>query len=64
MVKESSQRDPEIFQLYMKLKGFSPPLWRRLNIRGDSTLAELHQAIQCLMEWEEEHLHVFKIGNN
>jgi hypothetical protein len=52
----------EIFQLYMKLKGTSPPLWRRLKIRGDSTLRELHWAIQCLMGWEEEHLHYFEIG--
>jgi hypothetical protein len=52
----------EIYLLYMKLKGTSPPLWRRLKIRGDSPLRELHNAIQCLMGWEEEHLHYFEIG--
>lgn len=58
----STQKDAEIFQLYMVLKGTSPTLWRRLKIRGDSTLLELHWAIQCLMGWEEEHLHAFEIG--
>lgn len=59
----TTQNVAKIFQLYIVLKRTSPPLWRRLKIRGDSTLRELHWAIQCLMDWEEEHLHSFEIGN-
>ena len=61
-MKEAAKKHTGTYQLYMKLKGTSPPLWRRLKIHGDSTLAELHSAIQCLMDWEEEHLHVFRVG--
>ena len=61
-MKETLGKGASTYQLYMKLKYTSPPLWRRLKIRGDFTLAELHSAIQCLMDWKEEHLHVFEIG--
>jgi hypothetical protein len=36
-------------------------VWRRLLVRGDSTLAELHEALQVALGWTDEHLHRFRI---
>lgn len=44
------------------LAGIRPPVWRRIVVAGDATLAELHDVIQVVMGWEDAHLHSFEIG--
>jgi len=39
-----------------------PPIWRRLLVPGDTTLAKLHLILQVAMGWEDYHLHAFRIG--
>jgi hypothetical protein len=39
-----------------------PPIWRRVIVRADITLARLHQVIQLAMGWENAHLHRFIVG--
>ena len=39
----------------------SPSVWRRLIVPTNSTIAELHFAIQTAMGWEDIHLHRFDI---
>jgi hypothetical protein len=36
-------------------------VWRRLLVRGDATLAELHETLQVALGWTDEHLHRFRI---
>jgi len=43
--------------------GTKPPIWRRVLVPADLTLADLHGVIQAVMEWEDGHLHNFSIGN-
>jgi len=43
------------------LKGTKPPIWRRIQVAGDTTLRELHDVLQVVMEWEDAHLHQFII---
>jgi len=50
------------YRLKVTLKGSKPPIWRRLEVPGDITLAELHQVLQVAMGWTNSHLHSFKIG--
>ena len=50
-----------VYQLRIWLKGISPMIWRRILIRDDSTVADLHYAIQILMDWEDYNLHQFTI---
>jgi hypothetical protein len=38
--------EAEIYQLRAVLRGISPLIWRRLLVRSDSTVAQLHQALQ------------------
>lgn len=54
--------EPSVYQLKITLLGTRPPIWRRLQVLGDSTLAELHEAIQAAMGWTNSHLHEFHIG--
>ena len=51
-----------IYRLRIDLKGAKPPIWRRVELRGDATLAALHEVIQTVFEWEGYHLHVFETG--
>ena len=50
-----------IYQLKITLKGCRPPIWRRVQVRGDSTLEQLHWVIQLSMGWTNSHLHSFRI---
>jgi Plasmid pRiA4b ORF-3-like protein len=56
--------DPEqlvIYQLHIFILGISPMIWRRVKIRSDSTIADLHYIIQIAMGWTDSHLHRFII---
>lgn len=44
------------------LVGIRPPIWRRIVVAGDASLAELHDVLQIVMGWEDAHLHRFEIG--
>lgn len=50
----------KVYQLRIELCGTNPPIWRRVLVQGDTTLADLHWIIQASMGWGDEHLHVFK----
>jgi hypothetical protein len=53
---------PHAFKLKVTLKGAKPPIWRRLLMPGNATLAELHSEIQNSMGWNNSHLHQFCIN--
>jgi hypothetical protein len=50
------------YQIKITLKGMKPPIWRRVSVPSDITLAGLHYVIQRAMGWEDCHLHEFVIG--
>jgi Plasmid pRiA4b ORF-3-like protein len=43
------------------LRGISPMIWRRLRVRGNMSLADLHHIIQIAMGWDNEYLHCFHV---
>lgn len=51
-----------IYQIKITLDDIRPPIWRRVQVPGEITLAELHDVIQVAMGWENCHLHEFQIG--
>lgn len=53
---------PEIYQLKVTLLGTSPPIWRRLLVPADLTLALLHDVLQAAMGWQNCHMHEFSVG--
>lgn len=50
------------YQLKMVLEHVKPPIWRRLEVPGSISLAELHEVIQVAMGWSNSHLHEFEIN--
>jgi len=58
---ETDRHEPQIYQLRVVLRGISPLIWRRLLVRRDSTVAQLHQALQVAFGWDDEHLNRFAI---
>ena len=54
-----------IYQIKVSLKDIRPPIWRRIQVRGNTTLYKLHGILQVVMGWEDYHLHEFDIdGKN
>jgi hypothetical protein len=60
----TKQKSPTggIYQIKVMLLGTSPPIWRRLLLPADLTLAGLHNVLQSAMGWEYSHLHEFQVG--
>jgi len=54
--------DVPIYQLKVTLEESKPPIWRRLLVRSDVTLATLHDILQAAFGWTESHLHQFIVG--
>ena len=50
-----------IYQLKITLRGSKPPIWRRIQVRSNTTLAKLHDIFQIVMGWNNYHLHQFII---
>ena len=51
-----------MYQIKVTLKGSKPPIWRRMQITSDTTLAKLHRILQRVMGWEGSHLYQFVTG--
>ena len=59
MSRKASALPPEIYQLKVTLLDTSPPIWRRLLVPADLSLAQLHDVLQVVMGWQDGHLHEF-----
>ncbi|HEV2669076.1 MAG TPA: plasmid pRiA4b ORF-3 family protein [Blastocatellia bacterium] len=53
-----------IYQIKVTLKESRPSIWRRIQVRSDATLGELHAIIQMVMGWSNSHLHHFIVGKS
>lgn len=53
-----------LYQFKVVLRGISPMIWRRLLLRSDHSIADLHYAIQIAMGWSDSYLHRFHIHGN
>jgi hypothetical protein len=51
-----------VYQLKVTLRDLHPPIWRRIQVWDDTTLAQLHRILQITIGWEDAHLHEFHIG--
>jgi len=50
---------PDLYQLRVVLRNVSPLIWRRLLVRSDASIAELHAILQTAMGSSDTHLHRF-----
>ena len=53
-----SWKTEEVLSLKVTLRGFRPPIWRRLEVPSRLSLSALHDAIHAAMGWEGHHLYV------
>jgi Plasmid pRiA4b ORF-3-like protein len=62
-MSEHSRGHEVIVQAKIKLLGVSkPPVWRRLQLRADTRLDQLHDVIQRAFGWQDYHMHCFSSG--
>jgi hypothetical protein len=53
--------EPEkILRLRIELDRIAPPIWRTFEVASNWTFATLHDVIQVVMGWENDHLHEFR----
>ena len=62
MGKSKKATETPIYQIKVTLEDSKPPIWRRLLVRSDVTLAKLHDIIQAAFGWWDYHLHQFVVG--
>jgi hypothetical protein len=58
-MSETPPSGPFVYQLRLVLRGISPLIWRRILVRSDSTIADLHATLQLGLGWSDDHLHRF-----
>ena len=51
----------QIYQFHVLLRCINPPVWRRLLMRSDSNLVDVHYALQIAFHKTDFHLHKFLI---
>src|SRR5438552_9543414 len=56
MPEPPTNPEPVVYQLRVVLRGVSPLIWRRLLVRSDSSIADLHATLQLTFGWSDEHL--------
>lgn len=56
--------EPAVLTVRIDLQHAKPPIWRRLEVRSDLTLADVHQIIQTAFGWADAHLYRFALGGN
>jgi hypothetical protein len=50
-----------VYQLKITLRDSTPPIWRRVQVRGNTSLSRLHAILQIAMGWTDSHLHEFVV---
>jgi hypothetical protein len=57
----TSQPIPPIYKLHIWIRQISPMIGRRILVRSECSLAQLHDVIQIAFGWGDSHLHRFRI---
>lgn len=60
-MNDESTHATEIYQLRAYIRQISPLIWRRILVRSDSTIADLHYILQIAFGWSDTYLHQFII---
>jgi hypothetical protein len=57
----TSQAIPPIYKFHVWIRQISRMIWRRILVRSESSIAQLHDIIQFAFGWSDSHLHRFRI---
>lgn len=58
----ATKQPASVHQLKVTLRDIRPPIWRRVQVSSNISLAALHDVLQVVMGWENAHLHQFEVG--
>lgn len=58
-LEPASPGAPTTLYRFLVTLEWEEPVWRRIELRADQTLADLHYAIQDAFEWDDDHLYAF-----
>ena len=61
MSADKNKDSVKVYQLKVTLRYITPMIWRRLLVKSDTTIAQLHSILQTAMGWEDLHLHKFRV---
>lgn len=53
-----------LYRVKITLRDIHPPIWRRLELGGSTSLYTLHQIIQAAFGWSDSHLHQFMVAGD
>ena len=51
----------KVYQIRISLNDIEPPIWRQVLVQSDITLGRMHDLIQIVMGWTDDHLHQFML---
>lgn len=60
-VVETPAVETRVYQMKVTIRHTRPPIWRRFLVRSDTTLYELHLALQVVLGWRNTRLYQFLI---
>ena len=61
---DASASTDRVLVLGMNVLGCEPPIWRRIVVREDMWLQQLHDVIQIAFDWFDYQTHVFAVGDS
>lgn len=61
--RKSQPGSDSVYVIRVDLKHIRPPIWRRFTTVGSVSLSQLHEVIQCVMDWTGSHLYCFEFGD-
>ena len=57
----ANETSAEVYRLHVWIRQITPMIWRRLLVRSDSTITDLHHILQIVFGWSDAHLNGFHI---
>jgi hypothetical protein len=57
----AAKKNRALYQIKVTLRNIHPPIWRRIQVWEEISLAQFHRVLQVTMSWEDCHLHDFLI---
>lgn len=56
--------DVRRYRVRVDLDDAEPPIWRRLDLRGDLRLDQVHDVLQHALGWTDSHLNAFRVSTD
>ena len=60
---KKNKKSESLYQMKITLIGSKPPIWRRLIVKDNVRLDELHSVLQITMGWSNYHAHQYRLRN-